>query len=242
MRTAQVVADLGSLQLGNVVRWMGSGSGEEAGDALRDPSAVLVDTMTITMRGLGAKVDAEGHSGDNIVREYDEGTQVTRAPRQQQKGGATLCAPAHCASVHRSGLRPGRPVRLHISVRSKLSVLTCAHVCLSTCPERLAEACLRLVVLCCEAAWQDGLYRAAQFFQSVFHSSSEYMRGAGGAEASAARRHGAAARCGGGHRTPGHQGITVRLRVSAHHVSGWSQPGRGNTFSWSPCTSFPGVA
>ena len=127
MRYAQVVADLGSLQLDNVVKWMGSGGGEEAGDALRDPSAVLVDTMTLTMRGLGAKVDAEGHSGDNIVREYDEGTQVARIPRQQQKSSATLCAPAHCASVHRSGLRPGRPVRLHRSVRSKLSVLIRAY-------------------------------------------------------------------------------------------------------------------
>lgn len=79
---AQVVADLGSLQLGNVVRWLGSGGGDPAGDALRDPSAVLLDTMTLTMRGLGAKVDAEGHSGNNIVREYDEGTQVALTPLQ----------------------------------------------------------------------------------------------------------------------------------------------------------------
>lgn len=75
----QVVADLGSLQLGNVVRWLGGGAAETAAEAVRDPSAVLLDTMTLTMRGLGAKVDAEGHSGDNIVREYDEGTQVLPA-------------------------------------------------------------------------------------------------------------------------------------------------------------------
>lgn len=139
-----MVADLGSLQLSNVVRWMGSGGGEKAGDALRDPSAVLVDTMTLTMRGLGAKVDAEGHSGDNIVREYDEGTQVACAPRQWQKGGAL--------AVHSPPLHPSiGPVSgqggLHTSVRPKLSFLARTHVCLSTCPERRAEACLRLVVL-----------------------------------------------------------------------------------------------
>jgi len=70
------VADLGSLQLGNVVGWLGGGAAEAAADSLRDPSAVLLDTMTLTMRGLSARVDAEGHSGGNIIREYDEGTQV----------------------------------------------------------------------------------------------------------------------------------------------------------------------
>lgn len=67
----QVVADLGSLKLSNVVKWMYGGSG--------DPGTVLMDTMTLTMRGLNAKVDAEGHTGDNIIREYHEGTQV-KAP------------------------------------------------------------------------------------------------------------------------------------------------------------------
>ena len=66
----QVVADLGSLQLSNVVSWLGN---------IRDdinPAAVLLDVTTLTMRGLEAKVDAEGHTGANIIREYHEGTQV----------------------------------------------------------------------------------------------------------------------------------------------------------------------
>lgn len=115
---AQVVADLGSLQLGNVVRWLGSGGGDAAGDALRDPSAVLLDTMTLTMRGLGAKVDAEGHNGDNIVREYDEGTQVARTPLQYQRGSATLQSPSVYPSIRPVLGRSGMGACRYLSDRS----------------------------------------------------------------------------------------------------------------------------
>jgi hypothetical protein len=65
-----MVADLGSLKLTNIVSQVhGSGSGS-------NPGAVLLDTMKLTMQGLNAKVDAEGHKGGNIIREYHEGTQV----------------------------------------------------------------------------------------------------------------------------------------------------------------------
>ena len=71
----QLVADLGSLQLSNIVAWLG-GAGRTAKELAEDPSTVLLDTTTLTMRGLSAKVDAAGHSGGNIIKEYDEGTKV----------------------------------------------------------------------------------------------------------------------------------------------------------------------
>jgi hypothetical protein len=71
----QLVADLGSLHLSNCVAWLGS-VGRTPKDAAEDPSLVLLDTTTLTMRGLSAKVDAAGHSGGNIIKEYDEGTKV----------------------------------------------------------------------------------------------------------------------------------------------------------------------
>ena len=70
------MADLGSLHLSNRVAWLGS-AGRTAEELSGDPSMVLLDTTTLTMRGLSAKVDAAGHSGDNIIKEYDEGTQVS---------------------------------------------------------------------------------------------------------------------------------------------------------------------
>lgn len=72
----QLVADLGSLQLSNRVAWLGGG-GRAPQELARDPSVVVLDTSTLTMRGLSAKVDASGHSGGNIIKEYDEGTQVS---------------------------------------------------------------------------------------------------------------------------------------------------------------------
>ena len=70
----QLVADLGSLQLSNAVAWLG-GSGEDDIKP-QNVEAVLLDTSTLTMKGLSAVVDADGHRGGNIIREYDEGTQV----------------------------------------------------------------------------------------------------------------------------------------------------------------------
>jgi len=72
----QLVADLGSLQLSNRIAWLGA-SGRVPAPLLKDPAAVLLDTSTLTMRGLSAKVDADGHTGGNIIREYDEGTKVS---------------------------------------------------------------------------------------------------------------------------------------------------------------------
>jgi hypothetical protein len=69
------VADLGSLQLSNSVAWLGA-AGRTPKEVAEDSSVVLLDTTMLTMRGLSAKVDAGGHSGGNIIREYDEGTKV----------------------------------------------------------------------------------------------------------------------------------------------------------------------
>lgn len=79
------MADLGSLHLSNRVAWLG-GAGRTAKELSEDSSMVLLDTTTLTMRGLGAKVDAAGHSGDNIIKEYDEGTQVTATALPASRG------------------------------------------------------------------------------------------------------------------------------------------------------------
>ncbi len=69
LRCTQVVSDLGLLTLSNSVAWQ-----QNAQPA--DPAAVLLDTAVVTLKGLGAVVDADGHRGGNIVREYEEGMQV----------------------------------------------------------------------------------------------------------------------------------------------------------------------
>lgn len=108
----QLVADLGSLQLSNRVAWLGGG-GRVPEALLKDPAAVLLDTSTLTMRGLSAKVDADGHTGGNIIREYDEGTKASGrdwfnqyTSNQMRHSRAYCCAKAHtfqrnCSSGHR---------------------------------------------------------------------------------------------------------------------------------------------
>ena len=69
---AQVVSDLGYLQLSNVVTWRGA-------EACR-PSTVLLDTAVLWLKDLSAVVVADGHRGGNIIQEYDQGLQVCPAP------------------------------------------------------------------------------------------------------------------------------------------------------------------
>ena len=65
----QVVSDLGLLTLSNSVAWQQNAQPS-------DPAAVLLDTAVVSLKGLGAVVDADGHRGGNIVREYEEGLKV----------------------------------------------------------------------------------------------------------------------------------------------------------------------
>ena len=69
LRCTQVVSDLGLLTLSNSVAWQ-----RNAQPA--DPASVLLDTAVVSLKGLGAVVDADGHRGGNIVREYEEGLKV----------------------------------------------------------------------------------------------------------------------------------------------------------------------
>ena len=65
----QVVSDLGLLTLSNSVAWQ-----RNAQPA--DPASVLLDTAVVSLKGLSAVVDADGHRGGNIIREYEEGLKV----------------------------------------------------------------------------------------------------------------------------------------------------------------------
>ena len=65
----QVVSDLGLLTVTNTVAWQ-----RHAQPA--DPASVLLDTAVVSLKGLGAVVDADGHRGGNIIQEYDEGLHV----------------------------------------------------------------------------------------------------------------------------------------------------------------------
>lgn len=85
---AQVVADLGYLQLSNTVSWHGA-------EAFH-PAAVLLDTAVLSLKELGAVVVADGHRGGNIIQEYDQGLQVRTA-------GAECCrSPATGGAVTRA--------------------------------------------------------------------------------------------------------------------------------------------
>ena len=66
---AQVVSDLGLLTLKNAVKW-------QRHTQPADPASVLLDTAVLSLKGLGAVVDADGHRGGNIIQEYDEGLHV----------------------------------------------------------------------------------------------------------------------------------------------------------------------
>ena len=66
---AQVVSDLGLLTLTNTVAWQQNAQPS-------DPASVLLDTAVVSLKGLGAVVDADGHRGGNIIQEYDEGLHV----------------------------------------------------------------------------------------------------------------------------------------------------------------------
>ena len=48
-----------------------------------DPASVLLDTAVVSLKGLGAVVDADGHRGGNIIREYEEGLKVDPSPSSQ---------------------------------------------------------------------------------------------------------------------------------------------------------------
>ncbi len=97
LRCIQVVSDLGLLTLSNSVAWQ-----QHAQPA--DPASVLLDTAVVTLKGLGAVVDADGHRGGNIVREYEEGLKV---------------APVHCcrpvpvipSECHPGAAGTGEPAR-----------------------------------------------------------------------------------------------------------------------------------
>lgn len=88
---------------------MGSGK-RSPQELLRDASVVLLDTSTLTMRGLSAKVDAGGHSGGNIIKEYDEGTKVGHTPRTAAQlnricmlSGLLFCSPCQSRFSNISG-------------------------------------------------------------------------------------------------------------------------------------------